>query len=46
MKAMVLTDICEIDVREIADPKITKPNEVLLKVKKVGICGQLLFLFC
>ena len=40
MKAVQLTGIREMAVRESPDPKVTKDNEVLLKLKVVGVCGS------
>ncbi len=40
MKAMVLTGIRKMEIREVPDPDLKKPTDVLLKVKKVGICGS------
>lgn len=40
MKTMMLTGIRKIDVFEIPDPEIINPNDILLRVKKVGICGS------
>lgn len=38
MKACVLTDVGRIEVREVPRPKIS-PDQVLLRVSAVGICG-------
>jgi len=40
MKAVQLTGIREMAVREAPDPKIEKDNEVLLKLEVVGVCGS------
>jgi len=40
MKAMLLTDIRKMEIREVPDPEVKKPTDVLLKVKKVGVCGS------
>ena len=40
MKTVQLTGIREMAVREAPDPKITKDNEVLLKLEMVGVCGS------
>lgn len=40
MKAMVLTGIREIQIIEKPVPEIEKPDEVLIKVKSVGVCGS------
>jgi threonine dehydrogenase-like Zn-dependent dehydrogenase len=38
MKACVLTDVGEIEVRDVASPRVS-PDDVLLRVSSVGICG-------
>ena len=40
MKAMVLTGIRQMEMQEIPTPRITKGNEVLIKMKVVGVCGS------
>jgi L-iditol 2-dehydrogenase len=40
MKAMMLTGIRQMMMKEIAEPKITRPNEVKIKMSVVGICGS------
>ncbi|MHC4154503.1 MAG: alcohol dehydrogenase catalytic domain-containing protein [Planctomycetota bacterium] len=40
MKAAALTGIRQMGMIEIPEPKITKENDVLLKVEMVGICGS------
>ena len=40
MKAMVLTGIREMEMREVPMPEIRNENEVLVKMKVVGICGS------
>ncbi|MBN2544617.1 MAG: alcohol dehydrogenase catalytic domain-containing protein [Spirochaetes bacterium] len=40
MKAGFLTDIRKIEIREINKPEIQSDNEVLLKIKSVGVCGS------
>jgi L-iditol 2-dehydrogenase len=40
MKAMVLTGIRQLEIREKPDPEITNPDEVLIRMKSVGICGS------
>jgi len=40
MKAAVLTDICQMQVMDVPEPKIEKDTDVLLKVEMVGICGS------
>jgi threonine dehydrogenase-like Zn-dependent dehydrogenase len=39
MKALVLRDVGKIEATEIPIPEVKKPDDVLLKVKAVGICG-------
>jgi len=40
MKAMMLTGIREMKMREVPDPTIAGPNDVLLRMKTVGVCGS------
>jgi len=40
MKAMVLTDLLKIEIVERPDPPIKKPDDVLVRMKSVGICGS------
>jgi L-iditol 2-dehydrogenase len=40
MKAMVLTDLLKIEIVEKPDPEIKKPDDVLVRMKSVGICGS------
>ena len=40
MKAMVLTGIRQMELRNVPEPSIEKDNDVLLKVEKVGVCGS------
>jgi L-iditol 2-dehydrogenase len=40
MKAMVLTDLLKIKIIEKPDPEIRKPDDVLVRMKSVGICGS------
>ncbi|OGJ90226.1 MAG: hypothetical protein A2487_15395 [Candidatus Raymondbacteria bacterium RifOxyC12_full_50_8] len=40
MKAFALTGIRRMALRDIPDPIITKPNQALLKIAAVGICGS------
>ena len=40
MKAAVLTDIKQMQIKEIPDPKIINDTDVLLKIEVVGICGS------
>lgn len=40
MKAMMLTGIRQMEMREVADPKIANPKDVLIRMKVLGICGS------
>ncbi len=40
MKAMVLTDLLKIEIVEKPDPAIKKADDVLVKMKSVGVCGS------
>jgi L-iditol 2-dehydrogenase len=40
MKAMMLTGIRQMGMKEIPEPKIIKPNDVKIKMSVVGICGS------
>jgi len=40
MKAQLLTGIRRMEMREVAQPEISRPNEVLLKIEAVGVCGS------
>jgi L-iditol 2-dehydrogenase len=40
MKAMMLTGIRQMEMREIPQPAIVKPNDVLIKMSVVGVCGS------
>jgi len=40
MKAMVLTDLLKIEIVEKPDPEIKNSDDVLVKMKSVGICGS------
>jgi len=39
MKAIVMKDVGDVRLEEVPIPHITEPDDVLLKVKAVGICG-------
>ncbi len=39
MKALVFRDVGKIELTEIPIPQVKEPDDVLLKVKAVGICG-------
>jgi L-iditol 2-dehydrogenase len=40
MKAMMLTGIRKMEMKEIPEPLIVKPNDVKIKISVVGICGS------
>lgn len=40
MKAMVLTGIRAMEMREVPDPKIVQPTDVLVRMDAVGVCGS------
>jgi len=40
MKAMVLTGIRQMEMREVPDPKIVNDTDVLIKMERVGVCGS------
>lgn len=40
MKAMVLTGIRQMEMREVPDPKIVNDTDVLIKMARVGVCGS------
>jgi len=40
VKAAVLTGIRQIEIRDVPDPRIEKPTDVLLKIEMVGVCGS------
>jgi (R,R)-butanediol dehydrogenase/meso-butanediol dehydrogenase/diacetyl reductase len=40
MKALVLKDVGNLVLEEVAVPQVKEPDDVLLKVKAVGICGS------
>ncbi|MFP4054969.1 MAG: zinc-dependent alcohol dehydrogenase [Phycisphaerae bacterium] len=40
MRAAFLTDIRQVEVRQTAEPRIQKPDDVLLRVNTVGVCGS------
>lgn len=40
MKTMVLTGLSRIEMTDVPDPKISKPDEVLIRMKSVGVCGS------
>jgi len=40
MKALVIRKVGKIELMELPIPKVTQPNDVLVKVSMVGICGS------
>ncbi len=40
MRALVFRDVGRIELSEIPAPRVTQPDDVLLKVKTVGVCGS------
>ena len=40
MKAALLTRLCQIEIGEVPEPKLTAPRDVLLRVDAVGVCGS------
>ena len=40
MKAVVLTGLSQMELRDVPNPSIQKETDVLLKIEKVGICGS------
>jgi L-iditol 2-dehydrogenase len=40
MKAMMLTGIRQMDIREVTEPNIVNPNDVKIKMSVVGVCGS------
>jgi L-iditol 2-dehydrogenase len=40
MKAMVLTNLLKIEIVEKPDPVIKRPDDVLVRMKSVGVCGS------
>ncbi|MFP4433926.1 MAG: zinc-dependent alcohol dehydrogenase [Planctomycetota bacterium] len=40
MRAAFLTDIRQVKVKQTAPPTIQQPTDVLLRVRKVGVCGS------
>jgi len=45
MKAAVLTDVRSVRIREVPQPKIEKPDDVLLRTAVAGLCGSDLHYF-
>ena len=40
MKAVSLTGIRKFATRKVSEPKITRPTDVLIRIKMVGVCGS------
>lgn len=40
MKAVVLTAVGHVEVRNVSEPAIVSPRDVLLRMRSVGICGS------
>ena len=40
MKAVVLTGIKQMELRDVPEPSIKKDTDVLLKIEMVGVCGS------
>jgi len=40
MKAMQLTGIRQMEMRTVPDPQIRRPDDVLLRIRAVGVCGS------
>lgn len=40
MKAAFFTALREVELREVADPKLQRPEDVLLRIDRVGVCGS------
>lgn len=40
MKSMMLTGIRQMEMREVPDPMIVNDNDVLIKMKTIGVCGS------
>ena len=40
MKAMMLTRIRQMEMKEVPEPEITRPNDVKIKMLVLGICGS------
>lgn len=45
MKALIYDGIKKVSVAEVADPKIEKPDDIIIKVTSAAICGSDLHLF-
>lgn len=40
MKAVMLTGLRQMEMRDVPEPKIEKDTDVLLKIERVGVCGS------
>jgi len=40
VKAALLTGIRKFETRQVPDPQITRPTDVLIRIKMVGVCGS------
>jgi len=40
MKAMMLTGIRQMEMREVPDPVLQRPDDVLVRMRAVGVCGS------
>ena len=40
MKAALLTGIRQFEIRQVPEPKIVNPTDVLIRIKMVGVCGS------
>ena len=40
MKAVMLTGLRQMELRDVPEPKIKKDTDVLLKIERVGVCGS------
>ena len=40
MRAAILTDIMQMEIRDVPEPQIQKDTDVLLQVEVVGVCGS------
>ena len=40
MKAMMLTGIRKMEMREVPTPSIINDNDVLIRMKTLGVCGS------
>jgi L-iditol 2-dehydrogenase len=40
MRAVQLTALRKLELTDLPDPEITRPDEVLIKVDKIGVCGS------